>query len=326
MEPINQPRNDSHTSTFVRPTAVPLARAGVCNVGVGPLDRWRVGSVLDVSVVDSFHSRRASWDISQRRWRGAAKAASPPLYRQGVLGRGSCGRGCRCCRRTRPRRTVLVGCRGWVRAAVDQRLPIGVDGRAVDPHRGRVLTGGHGIVVVAQEHEGQAVGARPAAITDRPRCRVVNAPTAPLARVTSASLSPATAGQCRGCPTPRSPPGRETLAPGKVGGDAGVGQPGAVLPVKPPAASGRGPKTGAGRSWRPGRSRSSWAGCRSGRPGRAHRARGRGSRERSSRRRRAARPVVGQAPQPQRPGQAGRGQPGEELGDQQPAGEATGTR
>jgi hypothetical protein len=73
--------------------------------------------------------------------------------------------------------------------------------------------------------------------------------------------------------------------------NAGVGQPGAVLPVKPPAASGRGPKTGAGRSWRPGRSRSSWAGCRSGRPGRAHRARGRGSRGRSSRRRRAARPV-----------------------------------
>ena len=78
------------------------------------------------------------------------------------------------------------------RSAVHQRLTVGVDGRAdggaaaVDPDGGGELAGGDGVVVVAQELGRQAVGAGPTAVADRPLVQVLNAPTAPVARVTLA--------------------------------------------------------------------------------------------------------------------------------------------
>ena len=83
---------------------------------------------------------------------------------------------------TSDRRAVLVGCRRRDGSAGDQRLPVGVDCRtdgrvaAVHPDRGGVVASGYYIVVVAQELAGQAVGAGPAAVPDRPA----------MAKVTSA--------------------------------------------------------------------------------------------------------------------------------------------
>ena len=67
----------------------------------------------------------------------------------------------------------------------------GVDGRAdggvaAVADRGGELAGGDGVVVVTQELGCQVVGAGPTAVADRPPCRVLNAPTAPVARVTLA--------------------------------------------------------------------------------------------------------------------------------------------
>jgi hypothetical protein len=60
---------------------------------------------------------------------------------------------------------VLVGRQRRDGAAVDQRLPVGIDGgadgrvAAVDPHRRTEVAGGDRVVVVAEELGSQAVGA-----------------------------------------------------------------------------------------------------------------------------------------------------------------------
>lgn len=60
---------------------------------------------------------------------------------------------------------VLVGRRCWDGAAVDQRLPVGIDGladgrvAAVHPRGRAELPGGDRVAVVAEELGGQAVGA-----------------------------------------------------------------------------------------------------------------------------------------------------------------------
>ena len=81
------------------------------------------------------------------------------------------GQFCRCARSRG--RSPTMGCALSGEHVFHEGLPVGVDRRAhgavahVIPYRGPVVAGGHGVVVVAEELGGQAVGAGRTAVTDR---------------------------------------------------------------------------------------------------------------------------------------------------------------